>query len=67
MKKARTILTHLCLILAVVVGVLLVVDTFNPTMGFLDNTKTKILLWVLCIAALVNGILYTAHQYRKRR
>ncbi|MDL2220859.1 hypothetical protein LJC55_04250 [Eubacteriales bacterium OttesenSCG-928-N14] len=66
MEKARMILTHLCMIVAVLIGVLLVVDVYNPMMAFMDDTKTTIALWVLCIASLINGILYVIDTHRAK-
>ena len=51
----KTILPHLCIVLSGMLIVLLAIDRVNNAMMFIDHRITKGLMWVLCIASIVNG------------
>lgn len=54
--KLQNFLSHLCLIGTFMVATLLIVDLFNPTMDFINNSITKAVLAVLCAAAAVLAV-----------
>ena len=56
MRLMQNFLPHLCLILSAIAGVIVVLDFFNPTLGFVHgNLATTLLLVALCVAVLVNA------------
>ena len=52
--------------LAVVFMVFLVLNRYNPMMGFLTNRYSQALLWVFCACALAAAIALAARQRRER-
>ena len=58
MNKARSLLAHLTVILALVFLVFLVLDQFNPLMNFIDNSLSRGLLALLCLSGIVQSVLY---------
>lgn len=75
MKYLIKLLPHLIIILSVVFMVFLILDEYNPTMNFISNEISEVMLWVLCIASVVNAIIMIAvsrshkseYQSRKNR
>ncbi len=67
MKWTGLLLSHLTVVLSLCVLVLLIVDRLNPTMGFLSNTAAAISIAVLCIAALLLGLLCLLSNTNHRR
>lgn len=51
----KNVLPHLCIVLSGMLIVLLAIDRVNSAMMFIDHRITKGLMWVLCIASIVNG------------
>lgn len=49
MKRIVSLLSHACLILVLMLLVLLIVDRFNPVMGFINNDITKLMMLALCL------------------
>ncbi len=49
MKRMVSLLSHACLILVLMLLVLLIVDRFNPVMGFINNDITKLMILALCL------------------
>ncbi|NTU89542.1 MAG: hypothetical protein HGA54_06525 [Actinobacteria bacterium] len=64
MKTITKILPHITLILAVMFIVFLVLDNYNPTMNFVNNDISVVLLWILCGTALVNALLLMVKERR---
>lgn len=67
LRTARRALPHLVIILSVVFMVFLVLNRFNPMMGFLSNKYSRPMLWVFCVAALAESILLVSIHRRRRR
>ncbi len=60
MSKARTILSHLTVILSMMFAVFLILDQFNPMMNFVDNGISRCLLAALCVCGILQGVCSTA-------
>lgn len=58
MKRALVLLSHACIILVLMLLVLLVVDRFNPVMGFINNDITKLMILALCVIAAVLAVSF---------
>ena len=61
----RRLLPHVVIDLSVVFMVFLVLNRYNPMMGFLNNKYSQPLLWVFCITALIEAILLVAYNRRE--
>lgn len=61
MKK---LLAHLDVVLSGMILVLLLIDRVNSAMQFIDNRITKGLLFALCAATLVSGVVLMAQSAR---
>lgn len=57
MRFLVRIMPHVTIVLSAVFIVFLILDAYNPTMYFIDNEISNILLWALCISALANAVL----------
>lgn len=57
MSKARTLLSHLTVILALMFLTFLILDQFNPMMNFADNDISRILLALLCLSGIGQSVL----------
>ncbi len=57
MKYLPRILAHAAIILVLVLVTLLIFDYFNPSMDFINNTITKVMLGVFCIISFLNAFL----------
>ena len=57
MRKAMEILSHACVILALMFLVFLVLDQFNPMMNFIDNNISRCLLAGLCASGFCQSVL----------
>ena len=57
MRKARTILSHVTVILSMMFLTFLVLDQFNPMMNFVDNGISHVLLVALCLNGIAHSIL----------
>lgn len=66
MKRLQSILSHICFILSLMLITLLVVDRFNPSMDFINNDLSKLMLLVLCVCAAVLSVLRIVHSHRNR-
>ena len=65
MNKARTILSHLTVILSLMFAVFLILDQFNPMMNFVDNGISRCLLATLCIIGIIQSVCSTAWRGRR--
>ena len=57
MKVLPRLLAHAAIILTLVLLTLLVFDYFNPTMDFISNVMTKVLIGVSCVLSFLNACL----------
>lgn len=60
MKAFMGFLPHLSIVLAGLLLVLVVVDYFNGSMGFLNSDATKVIMLLVSITSIVNALLLIA-------
>ena len=65
LRLCRTLLPHIVIDLSVVFMVFLVLNRYNPMMGFLNNAYSRPLLWILCILSFLQSLLLAAHNRRE--
>ena len=58
---------HVSFILAGFIGTLVILDGFNPAMGFYRSEVTQIAIIALCVIMIANSVVYTIHRYIKRK
>ena len=63
MKKTKTILSHLMISMLLVLAVLVILDGYNPAMGFLNSTVSKIFYGILFVVGMITAISQ-ASEYR---
>lgn len=54
-KYIPRILAHAAISLTLVLITLLIFDYFNPSMDFINNTITKVMIGVYCLLSLINA------------
>ena len=52
MKRAKRIVAHLMISMMLVLAALVVLDSFNPSMGFLNSDVSKVFYSLLCAVGL---------------
>ncbi len=57
MKAIRTLLPHLLAIISVIFIVFLILDSYNPTMNFIDNTISLKLLGIFCALSILHSVI----------
>ena len=57
MRKIRVLLPHLLISLLLVLTVLVILDGYNPAMGFLNSTVSKIYYGFLVVVGLCTAII----------
>ncbi len=67
MKTIAKAIPHTGIILAGMLIVLVIVDQFNPAMGFLQNDGAKAVMLLLGIASIAGAIMLIALQRRIER
>lgn len=65
MKHVPRILAHAAIVLILVLLTLLVFDYFNPSMDFINNAMTKVMIGVLCVLSFLNAYLVLIATKRK--
>lgn len=66
MKFLLGLFSHVCVIAGLMLIPLLIVDRFNPSMDFVNNDITKLLVFILAVAAILLGILQRIYARRNR-
>ncbi len=56
MNIIKNILPHIIIILSGIFIVFLILDNYNPTMNFINNTISIKLFWIFCILSIVNSV-----------
>lgn len=51
----KRIFAHAAIVLTLALLTLLIFDYFNPSMDFINNTITKVMIGVLCIISIINA------------
>lgn len=57
MTIMKSIFPHMMIVLAGIFITFLVLDGYNPTMNFINNTVSLKVLWAFCILTIVNSIM----------
>ena len=55
MKKIKVLLPHLMISMLLVLFLLVILDGYNPAMGFLNSTVSKVFYLALGIIGLINA------------
>ena len=66
MKRVIALLSHGCLIFAMALITLLIVDRFNPSMDFINNDFAKLLMLLLCVFAAIVSVTAIVKSHRNR-
>ena len=66
LRGLNRILPHIVLVLALLFMVFLVLNSFNPMMGFLTGTYSRVLLWVFSICAYLESAILIFISRRKK-
>ena len=67
MKKLKSLLTHLTVILSLMFLTFLVLDQFNPMMNFVDNGISRVLLALMCLCGVCGSVLSWKEQGKAGR
>ncbi len=57
MNILRSILPHIIIILSGIFITLLILDNYNPTMNFINNSVSRKLFWFFCILSILDSII----------
>ncbi len=56
MRKLRIILSNLMISMLLVLVVLIILDGYNPAMGFLNSNVSKVFYGVLCVVGIFTAV-----------
>ena len=56
LKKLLRILPHVPMIFSVIFIVFMILDEYNPTMKFVSNDISTVLLWILCVTSIASSV-----------
>jgi hypothetical protein len=65
MKLIKNVLPHIMIIIAGIFIVFLILDQYNPTMNWINNSVSLKLFWVFCILTMVNSIMIIASNRKQ--
>ena len=63
-ELSKRLLPHFVLDLAVVFIVFLVLNKYNPTMAFLSNKYSNLLMWIFCILSIAESVFFIIRNRR---
>ncbi len=64
-KYIPRILAHAAIVLILVLATLLIFDYFNPSMDFINNVMTKVMIGVLCVLGFINAFFVLVATKKK--
>jgi hypothetical protein len=67
MNIIKSILPHIIIILSGIFLVFLILDNYNPTMNFINNTISIKLFYIFCVLSIVNSIITIASNRKALR
>lgn len=67
MRILKMFLPHVTVALAVSLAVVVILDIYNPMMGFLIGRPFRVLVILEVLCSMVTAILYICRPYKKRR
>ena len=56
MKRVRICLSHLMISMLLALLALVILDSYNPAMGFLNSNVSKVFYAVLCVVGLFTAV-----------
>jgi TRAP-type C4-dicarboxylate transport system permease small subunit len=65
MKILKSVLPHIMIIIAGIFIVFLILDQYNPTMNWINNSVSLKLFWVFCILTVINSIMLIASNRKQ--
>ncbi len=63
----KYILPHLLLCMALGLALIVVLDGYNPMMGFLTSNVSKIYIYILCALAVLTALLHIGESQRGQK
>ena len=66
-KMLRKVLPHICLVFSVVFLVLMILNAYNPYIGFLSGTVFLCFLIVFCLSAFATALVLIVSDRRNDR
>ena len=63
----KYILPHLLLCMALGLALIVVLDGYNPMMGFLTSEVSKTYIYILCALAVLVALMYIAETGKKKK
>lgn len=67
MKFLKVALPNISIALSISMLVILILDSYNPMMGFLIGVPFQALTVLTCVSSIATGIVLYAGQFKKRR
>lgn len=67
MRKFRNIMSHICLVFSGVFITLVILNMYNPTMGFLTSTVSIVYIVMYCLAVIALSVASVADNRRYAR
>lgn len=67
MRILKMLLPHFTIALAISLAVVLILDIYNPMMGFLMGRPFQILVITEVLCSMFTSILFICRPYKKRR
>lgn len=67
MRKFRNIMSHVCLIFSGVFITLVILNMYNPTMGFLTSTVSIVYIVLYCLAVVALSVATVSDNRRYAR
>jgi hypothetical protein len=65
MKMLKSVLPHIMIIIAGIFIVFLILDQYNPTMNWINNSVSLNLFWAFCILTIINSIMLIASNRKQ--
>lgn len=67
MRILKILLPHFTIALAISLAVVVILDIYNPMMGFLVGRPFQILVILEVLCAITTSVLHICRPYKKRR
>lgn len=67
MKFFGKLLPHISIVLSIAAAVLIVLNCYNPLMGFLSGTEAMVVIGLLCASSFISGWMLVLKNRRRRK
>ncbi len=67
MRILKILLPHITIAMAIALVVIVILDSYNPMMGFLQGGAFRVLLILEALCTITTAILFICRPYKKRR